>query len=51
MELLVIGVHKGINTVIFDSPRAYLHANIPTGKKVLLKLKGSIVDIMCDTDP
>ena len=44
---LVIDAYKGREVATFDVPGAYLHADIPTDKNVLLKLKGTFVDIMC----
>ncbi len=34
-----------------DVPGAYLHAKMPEGKIVLMKLVGQFVDIMCDVNP
>ena len=32
----------------FNIPGAYLHAEIPADKNVIIKLRGHFVDIMCD---
>ena len=32
-------------------PGAYLHAKMPEGKRLLLKLRGQFVDIMCNVNP
>ena len=44
---LVIDAYKGREVATFDVPGAYLHANTPKDKKVLLKLRGTFMDIMC----
>ena len=45
---LVVDTYEenGIDT--FDIPGAYLHAEMPADKNVILKLRGRFVDIMCD---
>jgi hypothetical protein len=47
----VIDVHEGRDTAIFDVPGAYLHAEFPDNKQILLKLRGIFVDIMCEVNP
>ena len=48
---LVIDVHDNRDIVIANINGAYLHAEMPKGKKVILKLKGVFVDIMCNINP
>ena len=36
---------------IFDAPRAYLNADIPYEKFVLLKLEDEFLDIVCESNP
>ena len=36
---------------IFDIPGAYLHASMPDEHKVILRIKGQFVDIMCMANP
>ena len=48
---LIIDAHEGRDVVIFDVPGAYLHAPVPPGKMMLLKLRGDFVDIMCQVSP
>ena len=36
---------------IFDVPRAYLNADIPEDKVVLLNIEGEFVDITCEVNP
>ena len=48
---LIIDVLEGRDIAVFDIPGAYLHAEIPEEKKVLMKLKDEFVDIMCTVNP
>ena len=48
---LVIDAYEGRHTMIADVPGAYLHAEMPPGKRVLLRLVGKFVDIMCEVNP
>ena len=48
---LVIDTHENRDVAIADVNGAYLHAEMPKGKKVILKLKGVFVDIMCNVNP
>ena len=48
MATMVIDACKGRDSAIFDVTGAYLHADMPEDKKILLKLSGRFVDIMCD---
>ena len=45
---LVIYAYEERNIYTFDIPGAYLHAKMSADKNVILKLRGSFVDIMCD---
>ena len=45
---LVIDAHEERDVATFDIPGAYLHAEMPADKEVILKLRGHFVDIMCD---
>ena len=40
--------HEERDIATFDIPGAYLHAEMPSDKNVILKLRGHFVDIMCD---
>ena len=51
MALLLINSHEGREVAIFDIPGAYLHADIPDDKFVILKIEGAFADIMCDVNP
>ena len=44
---LVVDAYEGREVATFDVPGAYLHALIPDGKTILLKMRGVFVDIMC----
>lgn len=44
---LVIDANEGRMVNTFDVPGAFLQAPMPEDKKILLKLKGEFVDIMC----
>ena len=48
---LLIDAHEDRAVQIFDVPGAYLHADLPDDKYVLLKLEGTFVDIMCEVNP
>ena len=48
---LIIDSYEERDVATFDVTRAYLHADIPEGKTLLLKLRGGVVDIMCDINP
>ena len=45
---LLVEVFEGRDVATFDIPGAYLHAEIPEDKTVILKLKGKFVRIMCE---
>ena len=42
----IIFGHEKRATAVFDVPGAYLHAALPSGKFVLLKITGEFVDII-----
>ena len=48
---LVINEYKGKEVATFDVPGAYFYEDIPKDKKVLSKLRGNYVDIMCHINP
>ena len=50
MAALLIDVHKDRDVAIFDVLGAYLHADLPEGKFVLLKIEGQFIDIMCEVN-
>ena len=47
----LIDATEGRDVATFDVPGAYLHANMPEDKRVLLRLDGQFVDIMCEVNP
>lgn len=51
LATLTIDAHENRDVAIFDVPGAYLHADLPEGKLVLLKIEGQFVDIMCEVNP
>ena len=51
MASLLIDAHEERDVAIFDVPGAYLHAELPPEKFVLLKIEGAFVNIMCDVNP
>jgi hypothetical protein len=51
MATLAIDIKEGRDVAIFDVPGAYLQAEMPKDKKVLMKLRGQFVDIMCEVNP
>ena len=48
---LIIDAHEGRCIAVFDVPGAYLHANMPKGKRVVMKLRGQFADLMCKANP
>ena len=46
--MLGIDAYEEGDVATFNIPGAYLHAYIPADKHVILKLRGSFVDIMCE---
>ena len=48
---LLIDAFEERDVAIFDVPGAYLHAKMPKDKQILLKLRGTFVDIMCNINP
>ena len=51
MTTLVIDTYEGMSVSIVHVPGAYLHAKMPEEKRLLLKLRGQFVDIMCNVNP
>ena len=48
---LIIDVLENRDVAIFDIPGAYLHAEMPEDKMVLIKFRGQFAEIMCKVDP
>ena len=48
---LLIDANEDRDVAIFDIPGAYLHAEMPEGKKLLMKFRDEFVDIMCQVNP
>ena len=51
MTTLLIGAHEGRKFISFDVPGAFLQAEMTDDTSVLLKLKGELVDMMCQINP
>ena len=51
MNSLTIDSFEGRDVAITDVPGAYLHAKMPEGKCVVMRLVGVFVDIMCQVNP
>ena len=47
---LAIDIKEDRDVAIFDVPGAYLQAEMPKEKKLLMKLRGQFVDIMCEVN-
>ena len=47
----VIDAFEHRYAAITDIPGAYLHADIPSDKEILMKFVGEFVDILCDVNP
>jgi hypothetical protein len=48
---LVIDALEERDVAIFDVPGAYLQAEMPKEKNMLMKFRDEFVDIMCDVNP
>ncbi len=48
---LVIDAKEDRDVATFDVPGAYLHADLPKNKFVLMKFEDEFVDIMCEVNP
>ena len=48
---LMIDVYEQRDVAIFDIPGAYLHAEMPKDKVVLMKFRGQFAEIMCKVNP
>ena len=48
---LLIDAREGRDVAIFDIPGAYLQAEMPKEKKLLMKFRDEFVDIMCEVNP
>ena len=51
---LLVDAYEGRDVGIFDIPGAYLQAKLapkPNNERVLMKLAGAFVDIMCEVNP
>ena len=51
VSTLLIDIFEGRDVAIYDIPGAYLHAEMPEEHRVILKIKGKFVDIMCRVNP
>ena len=47
---LIIYAYEKIDVATFDMHGSYLHIKIPEGNKIILKLRGCFVNILCDTN-
>ena len=48
---MVIDVYEGRDFGSFGIPGEYFHSDFPEDKHILMKLRGSFVDIMRDVNP
>ena len=48
---LLIDANEGRDIASFDVPGAYLQAEMPEEKKLLMKFRDELVDIMCEVKP
>ena len=51
MGTLLIDAHEDRDVAIFDVPGAYLQAEMPKEKKLLMKFRDEFVNIMCEVNP
>ena len=47
---LAIDIKEDREVAIFDVPGAYLQAEIPKEKRLLIKVRGQFADIMCEVN-
>ena len=47
----MIDVYEGRDVATCDVPGAFLHPDLPPGKRLFLCLRGQMVDIMCKMNP
>ena len=47
----MIDAYEERDMVIFDLPGAYLHAEMPKDKRLLMKFRDEFVDIVCKVNP
>ena len=50
LTTLIIYSPKGIDVSVFDVPGAYLNAEIPEYKFILINIEGGYVYIMCEVN-
>ena len=48
---MVIAAREDRKAILFDVPGAFLQAELPEGKLLLLQLSGEFVNIMCQINP
>ena len=48
---LLIDAYEDRDVAIFDVPGAYLQAEMPKEKKLLMKFRDEFVEIMCEVNP
>ena len=48
---LIVDAHEIRNMTNFDIPGAYLHADTPKEKRIIMNLKEDVFDIMCQVNP
>ena len=51
MTSLVIDAYEERDIAIYDIPGAYLHADTPDDKFIIMVFRGQFVDILCDVNP
>ena len=51
LATMIIDAYEERDVAISDVTWAYLHAEMPEGGNVLLKLEGEFVDIICSVNP
>ena len=51
LSSLIVDVYEGRDVAIFDVPGAYLNADIPEEKFIILDIKSELMEIMCKVNP
>ena len=50
LTMLVIEAWEGRDVVVVDVPGTYIHASFQPDRRVLLKIQGVFIDIMCSVN-
>ena len=51
LSTFVIDAYEDRHVAVLDIPGAYLHTGMPDHKRVVMRLRGQFVDLMCEANP